>query len=66
MKTLKDKKKFGKGKTPKNRNCRIFGYSYPKDSRKWHRKLVKQIKHKLLFKIPLNEEEQHYFSLTKC
>lgn len=38
----------------------------PKDSRKWHRKLVKQIKHKLLFKIPLNEEEQHYFSLIKC
>lgn len=57
MRAIKDKKRFGKDKKPKNRNCKVFGYSYPKESRKYRRKLIRQIKHKLLFRIPLNEEE---------
>lgn len=57
MRTIKDKKKFGKDKKPKNRNCKSFGACDGKDYRKWKRQLIKQIKHKLLFHIPLNEEE---------
>lgn len=57
MRTLKDKRKFGKGKKPKNRNCKVFGACYGKEYQKWKRKLIKQIKHKLLFNISLNEEE---------
>ena len=44
MKALKDKKKFGWDKPPKNRNCKKFGvqYNYQKD---------RQLLHKLLFHI---------------
>lgn len=52
-----DTKKFGKGKKRKNHNAKI-GYSYPKEYRKYTRKMVKQINHKLLFRIPLTEEEK--------
>lgn len=38
MLTLKDKRKFGKGKKPKNRQCKKFGYSWGKELRKAFRK----------------------------
>lgn len=57
MKALKDKKKFGKDKKPKNRLCLKFGYCYGKEYRKYKRQTIKAIKHKLLFKISLSEEE---------
>lgn len=65
MKTIKDKKKFGKNKKPKNRNCKVFGVCKDKEYRKWERQLIRQIKHKILFHIPLNEEEEKYNSLWK-
>lgn len=34
MKALKDKRKFGKGKKPKNRNCKVFGICDGKEYRK--------------------------------
>lgn len=51
-----DTKKFGKGKQRKNHKARR-GYSYSKEYRKYIRKMIKQIHHKLMFKIPLSEEE---------
>lgn len=57
MKAIKDKRKFGKGKKPKNRNCKVFGVCKGKEYRKWERQLIRRIKHKLLFKISMNEEE---------
>ena len=65
MKALKDKRKFGKGKKPKNRNCKVFGICDGKEYRKQKRQLIKQIKHKLLFCIPLDEEEIKYNDLWK-
>lgn len=53
-----DTKKFGKDKKRKNHRAKI-GYSYPKEYRKYIRKLIKQIRHKLMFKIPLTEEENN-------
>ena len=38
MKALKDPKKFGKGKKPKNRRCKKFGISLDKELRKMLRK----------------------------
>lgn len=57
MKTLKDKKKFGKNKKPKNPNCRVFGIGKGKEYRKYERKWEKLLKHKKLFHIPLTTEE---------
>lgn len=43
MKTLKDSKKFGKGKIPKNRS-KHRGYQEDKEYRKAHRRHVAMIK----------------------
>lgn len=61
MKTIKDKRKFGWNKKPKNSNCKVFGYSLPKEIRKEERKLLKLINHKILMHIPLTSEEAKYF-----
>lgn len=63
MKAIKDKKKFGWDKKPKNRNCKTFGYSLGKEFRKEERKLKKMINHKMLMKIPLTFDEVKYINL---
>lgn len=60
MRAMKDKKKFGWNKKPKNHRCKVFGYSLPKEIRKEERKLLKLIKHKILMYIPLTLEEAKY------
>ena len=58
MKTLKDKRKFGWNKIPKNNACKTFGVREGKEYRKWRRTLIKSIKHKLLKCIPLTPSEE--------
>lgn len=57
MKALKDKKKFGKDKKPKNPNCKVFGIGKGKEFRKYERTWLKLLNHKKLFHIPLTTEE---------
>lgn len=52
-----DMKKFGWGLPPKNRKCRTFGYSMGKEYRKEVRRLLKKVRHSLLFRIPLSEDD---------
>lgn len=59
--TLKDKKKFGKGKKPKSRSCKSFGYCKGKEERKFERKIKKAVKHKCLFHIQMTDLEESYF-----
>lgn len=58
MRTFKDKKKFGKDKIPKNRNCKKFGYSIgDKEYRKNARKQLNKI----------NDDKLHQrFNITKA
>lgn len=58
MRTLKDKKRFGWGKIPKNHACKKFGIGDGKEWRKQRRRRIKNIKHKLLKCIPLTPEEE--------
>lgn len=53
----KDVKKFGKGKIPKNRNCKKFGYSSDREYRKKQRKIINFLKNCLIHHIPFNESE---------
>lgn len=55
MRTVKDKKKFGWNKIPKNHSCKKFGYCEGKLYRKYKRRLARAIKHKLLMGIPLTQ-----------
>lgn len=64
MKALKDKKKFGWNKIPKNHACTVFGVGQGKEYRKWERKFIKSIQHKLLKCIPLTLEELGYIKLV--
>lgn len=65
MKTIKDKKKFGYNKTPKKKLSNK-GYEYgTKELRKFKRKFINSIKHKIFFHIPLTDEENKYLNLLK-
>lgn len=57
MRAIKDKKKFGWNKIPKNHLCKVFGYCYGKEARKQIRREERSIGHKLLKHIPLTESE---------
>jgi hypothetical protein len=61
MKTVKDKKKFGLNKKPKNKSTRK-GYQFDKEQRKKRRKIMKQLKHKCFFNIPWTEEEKDMYT----
>lgn len=54
MRTLKDIKKFGKGKIPKNRS-KHRGYQEDKDYRKAHKKRVAAIKDCIVYCRPFPE-----------
>lgn len=60
MKAVKDKKKFGYNKQPKNKTTRK-GYQFDKEERKYRRKFLKLIKHKIEFHIPFTEEEKNIY-----
>lgn len=55
-------KKFGWKKKPKNRKCKKFGIQTSKEYRKERRKLLKRVKHCLLFHIPLSKEDSEWFN----
>lgn len=55
--TYADSKKFGWGLKPKNKRCKKFGSSLGKEYRKMKRTFLKSIKHKVLFHIPITDEE---------
>lgn len=60
MKAVKDKKKFGYNKKPKNKSTRK-GCQFDKEQRKQRRKFIKQMKHKCNFNIPWTEEEKDIY-----
>lgn len=60
MKTVKDKKKFGYNKKPKQKTKRK-GYQFDKEQRKYRRKFLKLIKHKTNFNIPWTDEEKEIY-----
>ena len=57
---VNDGKRFGWNKSRKNRYSQK-GYKTHGTSWKVRQKLIKQIKHKILFCIPLNEEELKFY-----
>lgn len=52
-----DAKKFGWGLKPKNRRYKTSVPAWYKERRKRERTFIRSIKHKVLFHIPITEEE---------
>lgn len=55
--TYADSKKFGWGLKPKNRRYKTSVPAWYKEQRKRERTFLKSIKHKVLFHIPITDEE---------